>query len=155
LPIAARPKKKHPLPSEKGNEQYLHMKTFRFKSFTIYNDAKAFRRLIRKEISAFPVQERYRLIDQIERAALSIVLNIAEGSAKKSDSEFCRYLEIAIASANEVAAAIDCAHDDGLIQTDSAQKIELQAELLAKRIGTFMKVLRNAVSSKAKKPLSQ
>ena len=35
----------------------------------------------------------YSLKDQAKRAALSIILNIAEGSAMKSDKEFARYLE--------------------------------------------------------------
>ena len=53
-------------------------------------------------VDGFPVEERYGLRSQITRAAVSIPSNIAEGSARSSDKEFKRYLEIAIGSAFEL-----------------------------------------------------
>jgi len=38
----------------------------------------------------------YGLKDQIRRAALSIILNLAEGSAKISDKEFSRFLQLSL-----------------------------------------------------------
>ena len=54
----------------------------------------------------FPQEERFAMSQQIRRAALSIHLNIAEGSSRKSAAERKRYFEIARGSVIEVDAAI-------------------------------------------------
>lgn len=57
----------------------------------------------------FPTDEKYAMVKQIRRAALSVHLNIAEGSSRKSDSERKRYYEIARGSVIEIDAALDVA----------------------------------------------
>lgn len=49
-----------------------------------------------------PKEEKYGIISQLTRAAVSIPSNIAEGSSRKSDKEFHYFLEIALGSAYEV-----------------------------------------------------
>lgn len=117
------------------------MKTFRFRDFEVYKEAKTFRKLCREFLKKIPDQERYRLIDQIERALQSVILNIAEGSAKKSDKELAQFLERSICSVNEVVAGFDTAFDDKIITEDDLKVIEEAAEILAKRIGAFIKKL--------------
>ena len=51
---------------------------------------------------SFPDHEKYGLINQIRRAAVSIPSNIAEGSARFSDKEFIRFLYIALGSVSEL-----------------------------------------------------
>jgi four helix bundle protein len=53
-----------------------------------------------------PRKEQYRLVDQLERAASSISLNLAEGCGCESQNEFLRFLGIAFRSAGELEAAI-------------------------------------------------
>ncbi|MCA9370425.1 MAG: four helix bundle protein [Candidatus Peregrinibacteria bacterium] len=118
------------------------MTTFRFKYFAVYSSAKALRKRVRLLLKELPSQERYRLVDQIERATLSIILNIAEGSAKQSDKEFARFLETSVASANEVAAAFDCAFDDGYITQEDNENIEKELENIIRQLGGFIKKLK-------------
>jgi len=49
-----------------------------------------------------PKQERYGLISQMEHAAVSIPANIAEGSAKSSNKDFARFLEMSLGSCYEL-----------------------------------------------------
>lgn len=118
------------------------MKTFRFRDFVIYRSAREFRKIVRFNLAQFPSTERFRLADQIHRSSISILLNIAEGSAKGTDKDFARYLGIAISSLNEVIAGFEVALDDGFLQQDQFQIIETAAERLAKQIGSFIQRLR-------------
>jgi len=132
------------------------MKTFRFRDFTIYKDARAFRKMAQDLIKNFPSGEKYRLTDQIQRSCLSVLLNIAEGSAKKSDMEFARFLETAIASVNEVVAGFDAAIDDGHIVEQQLKCIEAEAEKLAKQIGSFIQRLRGSKpATGSQKPIAK
>ncbi|MBN8857440.1 MAG: four helix bundle protein [Sphingobacteriales bacterium] len=64
-----------------------------------------------KLTKALPAEERFGMISQIRRAALSVHLNIAEGASKKSEVERRRYYEISRGSIVEVDAALDIAND--------------------------------------------
>lgn len=119
------------------------MKTFRFRDFPVYQEALLFRKKVALILATFPVSEKYRLVDQIHRSCLSIILNIAEGSAKQSDADFARFLEMAIASVNETVAAFDVAAGDGLVDEKVRASIELAAENLAKQLGGFLRKLRS------------
>ncbi|HMK27058.1 MAG TPA: four helix bundle protein [Chitinophagaceae bacterium] len=56
-----------------------------------------------------PQEERFGIISQIKRAALSVHLNIAEGASRKSEAERKRYFEISRGSMVEIDAAFDIA----------------------------------------------
>jgi four helix bundle protein len=52
--------------------------------------------------SQFPVEEKYGLVSQIRRAAVSIPSNIAEGAGRNSNKEFIQFLYISMGSLSEV-----------------------------------------------------
>jgi len=76
-----------------------------------------------------------------------VCLNIAEGSAKKSDKDFNRYIEISLGSVNELVAAIDIAFSEKLIRDLDRGNIVNKAEHIAKQLGGFSKTLRCSVKS--------
>ena len=51
---------------------------------------------------SFPDDERFGLTNQIQRAAVSVPSNIAEGSARKSDKELIQFIYIALGSLSEI-----------------------------------------------------
>ncbi len=59
--------------------------------------------------ATYPKYELYGLVDQIRRAAVSIALNIAEGSGAGGDMEFARFLRIALRSGYEVLCGVEVA----------------------------------------------
>ncbi|MBP9760828.1 MAG: four helix bundle protein [Candidatus Magasanikbacteria bacterium] len=115
------------------------MDTFRFFQFKVYTDAKTFYQAI---VVCFDKRVSYSLYDQISRAALSIILNIAEGSAKQSDREFARFLEISIASVSEVVACLDVAKDNRYISKERYITLFKDACDISKQLGGFIKLLR-------------
>ena len=50
----------------------------------------------------FPSEERFGLISQIRRSAISIPSNVAEGAARRSDKEFLQFLYISLGSVAEL-----------------------------------------------------
>lgn len=68
-----------------------------------------------KKTRPFPSEERFAMIQQIRRAALSVYLNVAEGCSRKSVAERKRFCEIARGSVIEVDTALDIAFKLGYI----------------------------------------
>ena len=77
----------------------------------IYSVSKAFVPECYKLTKTFPSEEKFGMISQIRRAALSVHLNIAESASRKSETERKRFYEIARGSIIEIDAALDIAKD--------------------------------------------
>jgi four helix bundle protein len=75
----------------------------------IYNVAMSFVGECYKFSKILPPQERFNLVQQKRRAAISVHLNIAEGASRKSEIERRRFYEIARGSLIEIDAALDVA----------------------------------------------
>ena len=83
----------------------------------------------------------YGLRDQIQRAAVSIMSNIAEGFERNSDTEFRRFLTIAKASAGEVRSLLYVAADLDYIDAPTSEQLSEQALRLSRQIASFMRYL--------------
>lgn len=77
----------------------------------VYSVSRSFVLECYKLTKVLPAVEKFGMISQIRRAALSVHLNIAEGSSRKSEVERKRYFEISRGSIIEIDAAIDIAFD--------------------------------------------
>jgi four helix bundle protein len=115
---------------------------FRFKNFRVYQEAKDYCKLCRDVIERHIAKRDKGLTNQLERALHSIVLNIAEGSADNSSSEFARFLGISMRSVYEAVAAFDLAAFHGYIDEDLNQKIENEAHNLVKQLASFRNTLK-------------
>ena len=73
----------------------------------VYKESRQLTLEVYKLTRILPDEERYNLVSQLRRAALSVHLNIAEGSSRKSEVEKKRYYEIARGSVIEIDAALD------------------------------------------------
>jgi len=75
--------------------------------------------------SLLPTEEKFNLTTQIRRAALSVKLNIAEGSSRKSTIERKRYYEISRGSLIEIDAAIETAFDLSYLTKEQITSLSL------------------------------
>jgi four helix bundle protein len=89
----------------------------------VYTIARQFVKECYVAVSKFPAEEKYALTQQIKRAALSVHLNIAEGSSRKSEAERKRFYEIARGSLIEVDAALDIAADLNYCTVENLQSL--------------------------------
>jgi four helix bundle protein len=73
---------------------------------------------------SFPDTEKFGMVSQIRRAALSLYLNIAEGCSRKSEIERKRFYEIARGSIVEIDALLDVAVDLIYIKREDLRNLE-------------------------------
>lgn len=86
-----------------------------YKNMEIFQLSYALSLDIHKLLDKFPEKERDNIISQMRKAATSIPLNIAEGSAKKSYREFLNFLNHAYGSAKELNVLLSMSKDLGYI----------------------------------------
>ena len=77
---------------------------FKFEKLDVWQKAIDFADLVYSKTKPFPSDERFGLTNQMRRAAVSVSSNIAEGSARVSDADFARFIEIATGSLFEVVS---------------------------------------------------
>src|SRR5437867_162917 len=82
-----------------------------FRNLKVWEKAHAVTLDIYTASRHFPKEELYGLTSQMRRASASIGANIAEGSCRKGDGEFGRFLQIAMGSASELEYHLLLAHD--------------------------------------------
>ncbi len=116
--------------------------SFRFEKFDIWHDARRFASKIYTLTRNFPKEERFGLTDQLRRAVISVALNIAEGSDRKSDLEFRRFLRIAMGSLEEVVTALYIALDQNYLSKQKFDNIYTEANVLAAKINKLIANLK-------------
>ena len=85
----------------------------------------------------------FGLKDQVRRAAISIMANIAEGFERGGTAEFLHFLAIANGSAGEVQTHLYVARDQGHIKKEEFAKINMFANDTSNLTGGFMTCLKN------------
>ncbi|MBZ0300425.1 MAG: four helix bundle protein [Anaerolineae bacterium] len=90
----------------------------------------------------FPTDERYGLTSQIRRSAMSIPSNIAEGSARGSDSDFARFMHIAMGSAAELDYQLLLAHDLQLLEPSVYQELAGELTEVRRMLTAFSQKLK-------------
>ena len=115
---------------------------YRFEKLNVWTESKNFITPIYKIVEKFPLKERFVLGDQLKRASISIILNIAEGSDKKSDKDFIRFLRISLGSINEVVTCLYIALDLNYLSKNDFHKSYEQSSKIAAMINALIKKLK-------------
>lgn len=91
-------------------------------------------------LRSFPADERFGLVDQIKRSAISIPSNIAEGAARQTSREYIQFLYIAAESAAELDTQLILAQRLGFSTEIETQLEELQ--IVRKQLNVMITTLR-------------
>lgn len=118
---------------------------YRFEKLMVWQKAMDFCVRVYNTSKTFPKEELYGITSQLRRAATSIPLNIAEGSACKTKREFIQFLYIALRSQYEVVTIIKLAFRLGYI--DNTGKRELEGGIA--EIGKLLQALINSLQGKS------
>ncbi|GIK20627.1 MAG: four helix bundle protein [Ignavibacterium sp.] len=128
------------------------MKVKTFEDLQVWQDARTFVKSIYELTSLENFRKDYDLKDQIQRAAVSIMNNIAEGFETDNNKEFRNFLGYAKGSAGEVRSMLFVAIDLNYISKDKFDENYKQAINVITQISNFKKYLHNyAVKEKVNK----
>ena len=96
----------------------------------------------------------FRLVNQVQDAAVSSMSNTAEGFARRSNREFVQFLFISKSPAAEVQSQLYVALDQEYIDKNDFSKIYDQAEIVSRMDSGFIKYLKSQLNkpNKRKKP---
>ena len=91
----------------------------------------------------FPSDEKFGIISQLRRAALSIPTNIAEGCGRSTEPELVRFMDIASGSASEVDYLLYLAMELNYIEQDKYDTASSELTEIRKMIAGYTKTVRN------------
>jgi four helix bundle protein len=121
------------------------MATFeRFEDIEAWKKARSLVNMVYELTGASEFGRDYGLKDQIRRAAVSVLSNIAEGFEREGNAEFCRFLGIAKGSCGEVRAQLYVAVDQRYITAEQFDVALHGAVEVSRMISGLIKYLRQA-----------
>jgi four helix bundle protein len=112
-----------------------------FKELNIWQDAKNIAVDIYKITDNCNIKNDFSLRDQMRRAAVSIVSNIAEGNDRETDKEFVRFLYMAKGSCAELISQLNIAYDIGYIKEEVMNDMEKKLIKTSNMIGALIRTL--------------
>ena len=105
-----------------------------YKNLHIWKEGIQLARKIYEVTSTFPANEKFGIVSQMTRAAVSIPSNIAEGAGRGSQKDFANFLSIAIGSIFELHTQIVICEQIGYIDNEIAQELDKQTFTLQQQI---------------------
>lgn len=117
------------------------MRIERFEDIEAWKEGRL---LVADVYSALSKTRDYGFRDQMQRAAVSITSNIAEGFDRGTNREFIQFLVIARGSASEVRSQAYNALDLGYIDPKSFDNLCIKCDTISNLINGFIRYLRNS-----------
>ncbi len=117
------------------------MKIERFEDIQAWKKARELVKSIYQVTSEGGFARDYSLKDQIRRASVSIMSNIAEGFSRRSTNEFTQFLFIAKGSAGEVQSQLYIALDQGYISQEKFDELYSKSDEAARLLSGFIQYL--------------
>lgn len=118
-----------------------------------FKDLKAWQRsmdlveAIYEVTASFPKEERFTLVDQMRRSAISVISNIAEGYGRGTDKDLTHFLYMARGSANELSAQIELSKRLSYISDDSFVNMDALCMEVNKMLSSLIYRRENALDS--------
>jgi|KBSSwiStaDraftv2_1062776.scaffolds.fasta_scaffold53897_2 four helix bundle protein len=114
-----------------------------YKKLKVWQRSREFARQIYIVTQKFPDDERFGLISQMRRAAVSIMSNLAEGSGRDSDRELIRFARISMGSAMELESNLILAADLRFADPISLTALQSETGEIRRMLGRLILRLRD------------
>ena len=114
----------------------------RFEELEVWQSAKTLAVLVYKTTEKDGLKKDYGLKDQLRRASVSIVSNIAEGFERNGNKEFIQFLSLAKGSAGELRAQLHIAKEVGYITSEEFEFIINETSTVSKMLFGLLNYLK-------------
>ncbi len=112
-----------------------------FRNLRVWQEAHNLTKEIYKLTGRFPIAERYRLVDQLCRAAASVAANIAEGTGRYSNKDFIKFLYVSRGSLEETRNFLVLAYDLKYINKSEYEKLDIKCIDISKMLNGLIRKL--------------
>jgi four helix bundle protein len=119
-------------------------KVKKFEEIESWKKARSLTKQVYEATLTGPFARDFGLRDQIRRAAVSILSNIAEGFERGGDKEFLQFLSIAKGSSGELRAQLYVALDQRYISNERFEQLSAEATKVSQLIAGFMRYLKQS-----------
>jgi len=115
------------------------MYQYAFEKLSAWIEAKELTKMIYSTTEFIPSDERYRLLSQLKKCAISVCSNLAEGSARRTKNDQAHFSTIAYGSTVEMLNQIILAYELGILDVDQYTRIRKQIEKVSFMIAALRK----------------
>lgn len=113
----------------------------RFEDIEAWKEARILAALVYEACRVGKLKSDFGLRDQIQRASVSAMANIAEGFGRHRNTEFIQYLRIASGSCAEVQSHLYVALDAEMISQTQFSALQAQSMIVARKLSAFRRYL--------------
>lgn len=114
---------------------------FGFQKLQIYQLAKELVKYNYKQTKTFPSEEKFALVQQMNRAAVSVPSNIAEGTSRKSNKDKAHFINIAYGSLMELVFQMGIALELGYIEQSEYDEFVKMVKNLSVKMSNYLKTI--------------
>lgn len=113
-----------------------------FKELMVWNKSVDLAVNVYRKTKSFPSEEKFGLTGQIDRSAVSISANIAEGAGRNTKGEFNQFLGIATGSLYELETLLIISEKIGILSSQEFQSVSPQITEITKMISGLKSSLK-------------
>ncbi len=117
-----------------------------FKRLQVWEKSHRLTLAVYRATQSFPREEQYGLTGQIRRSCASIPANIAEGCGRNTNSEFVRFLDIAMGSASELQYHLLLSHDLGYVDQATYPQLDTNVVEVKRMLGSLITKIRRVLA---------
>ncbi len=123
-------------------------KIFSYRDLDVWQRSRRLVKLIYQATELFPKSQQFSLCQQMQRAAVSIPSNIAEGQVKRATRDYIRHLNIALGSSAELDTQILLSLDLGYIDTTKSETLTEECAIIGRMLNKLVASLTLKLSPK-------
>jgi len=113
------------------------MKEYSFERLDVWKIAKEFVKHIYNLTQGFPSREKYGIVDQLRRAAISVPSNLAEGSGRTSGKDKARFTQISYGSLMECLNLIVISNELNMIRDEDLNQLRNEVEAISRKLSNL------------------